>query len=238
MPPLTTHAIVLRYANYRDNDRMLTLFSPELGRIDAAVRGVRKPKSALRGAAELFATGVYTLYQNQGRHTVTGCAVQDGFYPLRLSMDALNAGVYLLNLTEAAIQPGEGNEVLFYLLLRALTHLAYGDAPPKAVAAAYIVQYALILGYKPRLQHCAVCGKRLPPEEAQAFSISVGGVVCPACAEGAEHVSPRQVAWMQAVVDEGIDAFSKAGEDVPFSLLSRFVAYRLERPIKSSALLG
>lgn len=31
-------AIVLRYANYRDNDRMLTLFSPTRGRIEALAR--------------------------------------------------------------------------------------------------------------------------------------------------------------------------------------------------------
>ena len=39
-------AIVLRYANYRDNDRMLTLFSPTKGRIEALARGCRKPRAA------------------------------------------------------------------------------------------------------------------------------------------------------------------------------------------------
>ena len=37
----TTDAIVLRHADYRDYDRMLTLFSPEYGRIDAIARGCR-----------------------------------------------------------------------------------------------------------------------------------------------------------------------------------------------------
>lgn len=50
-------AIVLRYANYRDNDRMLTLFSPTKGRIEALARGCRKPRSPILNASELFALG-------------------------------------------------------------------------------------------------------------------------------------------------------------------------------------
>ena len=49
MPQVTTHAIVLRRADYRENDRMLTLFSPSLGRIDALCRGCRRQKSPLMG---------------------------------------------------------------------------------------------------------------------------------------------------------------------------------------------
>ena len=35
MPALNTSALVLRHADYADYDRMVTLFSPEYGRIDA-----------------------------------------------------------------------------------------------------------------------------------------------------------------------------------------------------------
>ena len=39
-------AIVLRYANYRDNDRILTLLSPTRGRIEALARGCCRPRKA------------------------------------------------------------------------------------------------------------------------------------------------------------------------------------------------
>ena len=45
-------AIVLRYANYRENDRMLTLFSPTRGLVEAVARGCRRPKSKLLSASE------------------------------------------------------------------------------------------------------------------------------------------------------------------------------------------
>ena len=55
-------AIVLRAVNYRDSDRMLTLFSPVFGRIEAKARGCRKPKARLLAASEPFALWEYTLY--------------------------------------------------------------------------------------------------------------------------------------------------------------------------------
>ena len=64
-------AIVLRFVNYRDNDRMVTLLSPSRGRIDALIRGCRKPNSHNLNAGELFALGDYMLHESGGRATVT-----------------------------------------------------------------------------------------------------------------------------------------------------------------------
>ena len=76
-------AIVLRFVNYRDNDRMVTLLSPSRGRIDAMVRGCRKSGSHHLNAAELFALGDYMLHESDGRATVTSVKLIETFYPLR-----------------------------------------------------------------------------------------------------------------------------------------------------------
>ena len=52
MPVISVKALVLRRADYSDYDRMVTLFSPERGRIDAIARGCRKTKSPLVNAVE------------------------------------------------------------------------------------------------------------------------------------------------------------------------------------------
>ena len=64
-------AIVLRYVNYRDNDRMVTLLSPSRGRVDAIIRGCRKPRSHNLNAGELFALGDYMMHENGGHITIT-----------------------------------------------------------------------------------------------------------------------------------------------------------------------
>ena len=183
MAQLTTSAIVLRRADYRDNDRMLTLFSPTLGRIDALCRGCRRQKSPLMAASELFCSGEYVLYQTGERTTVVSCAVSESFYALRGDYERLAHGMYALELCAAAVQPAQENERLFLLLLRSLAHLCYSEIPPRRVTAVFLMGMTSLLGFRPQVGRCARCGK---PIDAQgegyvaAFSGEAGGVLCPA----------------------------------------------------------
>ena len=110
MPAITTPGIVLRYANYRDHDRMLTLLSPRLGRVDLLSRGCRRPKSPLMPASELFVSGEFVLFEKNERAVLTSCALQDTFYPLRLDPYRLTCASYMAGLCAAAVQPGQGAE--------------------------------------------------------------------------------------------------------------------------------
>ena len=52
---IKTEAVVLGSTDYKDNDKLLTLFSPTMGKITANIRGVKKPKAKLAFAAQPFA---------------------------------------------------------------------------------------------------------------------------------------------------------------------------------------
>ena len=179
MGNFTTNAIVLRHADYRESDRMLTLFSPTLGRIEAVCRGCRKQKSPLLAASEVLCAGEFVLYQKNERVTVVSCAVQDSFYPLRTDYERLTHGLYMTELCDAAIQPAQEAERLFMLLLRSLAHLAYGSVPAARITSVFLCGYASLLGYRPRLGACLRCGVVLSAQEVSAyFDHTAGGVTC------------------------------------------------------------
>ena len=98
MALITVNGIVTRYANYRDNDRILTLFTRERGLISAAARGCRRPKSPLLPASELFVSGEFVLFFNREKYTLQSCDVQEAFYPLREDVERFAAGAYMLAL--------------------------------------------------------------------------------------------------------------------------------------------
>ena len=102
MPQITTNAMVVRRVDYRENDRILTLFSPTLGRIDALCRGCRRQKSPLMAASDLFCSGEYVLFQAKDRTTVVSCQITDSYYPLRSDFERLAHGMYALELCSAA----------------------------------------------------------------------------------------------------------------------------------------
>lgn len=66
MRPFSTEAIILRRTNYGEADRVLSLLTPERGKISAIAKGVRKPKSKLAGGLELFALCDVTVMEGRG----------------------------------------------------------------------------------------------------------------------------------------------------------------------------
>ena len=239
MPSVTMQGVVLRFANYRDHDRMLTLFSPEHGRVDALSRGCRRPKSPMLPAGELFVHGEFVLFQSGDRYTVTSCAIEDTFYPLRLDHDRLTCASYLLGLCLAAVQPGESARGLYRLLLQGLYHLSYCEKEaPLSVLAAFTLLFADEIGYKPRLNHCVTCRATLKEGEGALFDMAAGGVVC--CDTRAGYrLRGDQVQWMRDTLKEGLTEAGQQKTDATDMnvLLRRYVESRLETPIKAGRLL-
>ena len=159
MGRLTTNAIVVRSVPYRDNDRMLTLFSPEQGRIEAVCRGCRRIKSPLRAAAELFCTGEYVLYTGGDHAGVISCMIADSYYALREDYDRLSHASYALELCTAVIQPEQENARLFYLLQQTLAHLCYGETAPRRITAVFLMGMTSLIGFRPQVGRCVHCGK-------------------------------------------------------------------------------
>lgn len=249
MPQLTTNAIVLRRADYRENDRMLTLFSPTLGRIDALARGCRRQKSPLMAASEVFCAGEYVLYAAGERMTVVSCAVQDTFYPLRGDFERLAHGMYALELCAAAVQPEQENERLFLLLLRSLAHLAYSDTEARRVTAVFLMGLVSLTGFRPQVGRCVVCGMPIAPvtpagkaEDAPiaAFSPERGGVLCTACGAGERcRLNARELNALQAIMRRGIRTLEEEAEipDALFDALRQMAESRLDVPIRSGKML-
>ena len=234
-------AIVLRHVNYRDNDRMVTLFSPSRGRIDAVIRNCRKPKSHNLNAGELFALGDYMLYESGGRTTVTSVHLIETFYPLREDYERLTCGTYLLSLTEAVIEPEQERQELFMLLLHTLSRLAFSDQPWRPLLAGFLLHFSACEGFKPRLNHCVLCGKRLGETGPFFFDPEEGGLCCADCRKGVREalpVSDGQVRWMRMALASGSASWVDGPDSrAPFQLLRSYTESRLGRKIRSGMLL-
>jgi len=246
MAQITTNAIVVRRADYRENDRMITLFSPTMGRIDALCRGCRRQKSPLMAASELFCAGEYVLYQTSERATVVSCQVSDTYYALRSDYERLSHGMYMLELCAAAIQPAQENERLFMLLLRSLAHLCYGDMPSRRVTAVFLMGLSSLLGFRPQVGRCAKCSNPILQNRVGdsviigSFSPEQGGVLCPGCSAG-ERCRLREidVVYLQGIMKKGLRSLEEEGEcpDALFEALRLLAEGRIDTPIRSGRML-
>ena len=68
---IKTEGSVLQSIDYKDHDKLLTLFSPTLGKILVGARGAKKPKAKLSFAAQPFCFAEYILAEKGGRYAST-----------------------------------------------------------------------------------------------------------------------------------------------------------------------
>lgn len=183
-----TDALVLRRSDYRDYDRMVTLLSPTLGRIDANARGVKRPKSPLLNSTEPFCSGEFALVYTKGGLTISQCEIKESNYPLREDYDKLIHASYYTYLLAAAALPDEPSPGLFRLGLESLAHLAYSELPPELITLAFELHYMRELGQSPRMDSCVICGAQ--PGGDALFDAMQGGIICEDCrTAGAVHIS-------------------------------------------------
>lgn len=201
MAVLTVNGIVTRYANYRESDRMLNIFTAEYGMIGAVARGCRKPNSPLLGASEVFVYGEFVIFEKQGKYTVNSCDVRESFYPLRQDMDRFSAGIHMLEMINAGVTECEKCSGLLRLLYYALSYLAYTEQNPLDAALCFSVKALGIQGYTPTITQCARCGCDLRGLPRMGFDPEAGGAVCGACMTGAANpVSPLSLEAMRRML--------------------------------------
>lgn len=187
MSGLSTSALVLRHADYADYDRMVTLFTPEYGRLDAIARGCRRPKSPLVNAVEPFVSGEFQLFLRKERYSIDQCQIKESFYELRTDYDRLMHGAYWLKLLETTVMPEMPAPDLFLISLRALAHLNYSDLPPELLTMAFEMHLMAQLGFAPQMSTCALCSRAVDGDAR--FDPGLGGAVCLHCASSAPFIT-------------------------------------------------
>ena len=99
MRHVSTRAVVLKRRDYREADRLLTLFTETHGRVDAIGRGLRKTTSKLSASLELFRiVEVELVYGNAELATLTGSTALGPAMPAHTLADCQTAAAALLKI--------------------------------------------------------------------------------------------------------------------------------------------
>ena len=86
---LTTRALVLREAKYKEADKMLTLLTEKEGKLAASARGALRRGCRFSAAAQQLCYGEFTLFENRGRWTVNEASTIEEFRGLREDLGRL-----------------------------------------------------------------------------------------------------------------------------------------------------
>ena len=113
-----TEAIIIKKTKLGEADRILTLYTPGLGKIQAVAKGVRRPKSKLSGHLELLTHSQVTLARGHNLDTVTGSQTINSFMPLKTDLWLTSYALYITELVNQFTAEHVADERLFRALVR------------------------------------------------------------------------------------------------------------------------
>lgn len=146
---LTTAAVVLRRTNYGEADRILTIITPEHGRLSVMARSVRKEKSKLAGGIELFAICELGLVRSSsntdGLWTLTSSRILAFYDQIMTDYDRLQFGYEVIkqvNNLGSVIETPE----LYRMLTQALVTLNELSIDLRLIKTWFYLQLARLRG--------------------------------------------------------------------------------------------
>jgi DNA repair protein RecO (recombination protein O) len=190
-------AIVLRHSNWGEADRLLWLYTRELGKVRAVAKGARKPRSRKSGHLEPFTRASLLLSWGREIYIVTQAEAMDAHLALREDLLRIGYASYVIELLDRFTYEEGENPPLYRLLTETLARLD-GEPDPEFAVRYYEMRLLDLVGFRPQLFHCANCETEILPQD-QFFSADKGGVLCPRCGAGTPGVRPVSMFALKAL---------------------------------------
>lgn len=235
--------VVLRHADWGEADRLLTLYSRELGKIRAVAKGARKLRSRKAGHLQPFTRVVLMLARGRDMWIVTQAESVDAYLPLRENLVLTGYAAYVMELLDRFTYEEGENRALYSLLVDTLGRLSAGRDIFLTVRY-YEIRLLDFLGFRPELFRCVNCGSEIRAQD-QFFSALHGGVVCPNCPAAVPGSRPVSMAALKFLRHLQRSTYSEAARAVippPVqremeTLLQYYLTYLLERGLNTPAFI-
>ena len=178
--------IVLGGVNYGENDKILSLLTPDKGAISARIKGVKKAGAKLKFASEPFCFAEYILLKNGDKRTVKSATLIDSFYPVREDIIKFYSACAVLDFAKHMFKVEVDSAKAFIETANTLSQIAYGKEGAKQSLLKYLLKGISLSGYGINLNGCIKCGKI--DLQKPYFDGGSGGFLCEDCfdSEGRE----------------------------------------------------
>jgi DNA repair protein RecO (recombination protein O) len=235
--------VVLSHSDWGEADRLLWLYTREMGKVRAIAKGLRKPRSRKAGHLEPFTRVSLQLARGRDMWIVTQAESVDAYLNLREDLLRVSYAAYVVELLDRFTYEEGENLSLYRLLCDTLERL---DREPEAPVSVryYEVRLLDLIGFRPVLFKCVSCNNEIKPED-QYFSAALGGVICPACAAKTPGIIPLSMQALKYLRHFQRSSFAEAKRAHPSKstdremeqLMQHYLTYLLERSLNSPAFL-
>lgn len=171
-------AIVLKSIDYKEKDKLITLFTLEEGKKLCSLRGVKAPTAKLKFAKEPFCFGEFIIENTKGNNVITQVEPIDDFFDITKDIDKFYEGCAILDVVNKLSTESQDSD-LFIELIKALKCLCYENPQKYYVFDKFLLKIFKNFGYYFLSDKCSSCF--YPLDDARYFNLDVGEFVCSNC---------------------------------------------------------
>jgi len=243
MPTRRTRGLVLKVSGHGESDKIITFYSPEIGRVTAIAKGAKRSKQRFVNKLEEFTLlGItYRPSRNGGLLFLSEAELEDPFLSLRTMHDRYVVAMLACELIIRFTSEHDPDPEIFSLLLWQLDAVNRGIQPLQ-VTALFHLRLLGAIGYQPELNHCSSCSQIVNSSRSFALQPANGSLICNRCNRLVQHstfsLSLQTIKFLQIAQQLDIQRLErlqmpiKAARET-LQVLYRYSQHLLQRDIHS-----
>lgn len=175
---IKTKGIVLLESNMGDYDKMVTILTPNIGKIGCSARGSRRPKSALMAGTQFLSFCDFIIYSSPSSYSINSCDTIEVFYNIRKDLTKLTYAAFITKIVSDVTDENQYTYNILQLLLNTLYMISESDKNLDLILSVFELRLMAYLGFAPQLGCCTTCSS---VQNISYFSIQNSGYVCNSC---------------------------------------------------------
>ncbi|MEG0641356.1 MAG: DNA repair protein RecO [Clostridium sp.] len=174
-----TRAVVLKTQEFKENDKLVWLYTEKLGKVSTIAKGAQKTSNKLLVPSLPFCFGEFILYKGKSLYIINECEIIDSFQEFLGDLDTLTYASYLSELIDISTITEESNGELFKLLVSTYYLLKHKGINTEILIRAFEIELLKSTGYGLILDRCTMCNK--PIDKSNYIDLSAYGFCCSDC---------------------------------------------------------
>ncbi|PIS42200.1 MAG: DNA repair protein RecO [Candidatus Kerfeldbacteria bacterium CG08_land_8_20_14_0_20_40_16] len=244
-------AFILKRQDFKEYDKLLTIYSEKEGKIEVVARGTRKIQSKLAGHLEPFALVDLMVAQGKYHDRVTGSTILKNFEHLKSNFERIALATYFNESVDHLTRLHQTDQQTFDLIKEAYSALDHYNQKREddfkrqvLIVLSFLLRLLSLQGFQPSFKNCFYCQRGIK-EEQNFISYSQLSIICPACRkneDNLETISPTTLKVLRLMSQERFSSLKINNlDDLIFGEIREVVNKILqavsEREIKSAKMI-
>lgn len=174
-----TGGVVIKVREYKENDKLVWIYTEKLGKITAIAKGAKKSKSSMLALTLPLCFAEYVFFKGKNLYNIQEGKMINSFQGLLSNLDKLTYSSYICELIDICVDDNDINDTLYREFITCLYLLNTDALDYEMLIRSFELKLLKSTGYNLNFDNCVKCKSKITV--SNYISLSHFGGVCDNC---------------------------------------------------------